>query len=77
MKSIIGEFKKKLQEDLNKNISKANKSAKSQTDLYFKFYANPNILVNKIISDPSDEFLISLKKKLTHQKQQPELTPEQ
>ena len=74
---MISEFKKNLQEDLTKNISKANKSAKSQTDLYFKFYANPNILVNKIISDPSDEFVLSLKKKLTQQKQQPELTPEQ
>ena len=66
---MISEFKKNLQEDLTKNISKANKSAKSQTDLYFKFYANPNILVNKIISDPSDEFVLSLKKKLTQQKQ--------
>ena len=65
---MISEFKKKLQEDLSKNISKANKSAKSQTDLYFKFYANPNILVNKIISDPSDEFVISLKKNLPNKR---------
>ena len=49
--AIITEFKKKLQEDLQKNIAKANKSAKSQMDLYFKFYANPNILVNKLLSD--------------------------
>lgn len=75
--AIISEFKKKLQEDLSKNIAKANRSAKSQMDLYFKFYANPNILVNKLISDIDNEFILSLKKKLITSKQTNGLSAEQ
>jgi hypothetical protein len=64
---ILNKFKEEVQMDLNKNISQVNKvSTKKLDSSYIRFYTNPNILVNKIISDgsPSGEFIKSLKEKM-------------
>ena len=55
-------------------MAKVNKSSKNKTDVYFKFYANPNILVNKLMSDGNNEFILGLKKKLNPAKEKAELS---
>ena len=47
-------FKKKLEGNIDKNKKKADRTAKSQSETYYRFYSNPNILVNKLLSEKTD-----------------------
>ena len=45
-------------------MRKVNKLPKSKSDTYYRFYSNPNVLVNKLINDDDESFIMGLKNKV-------------